>query len=111
VSKVTSNTDIWFKRVSKYIDESDASIVRELSLEEVLAIYDECLMPGSSSNRKKLSYHFISQQLLTETLLPLEAQAPYILVEDENLFKIGLAISAAAVPVRHVHGCETNSRL
>ncbi|KAI0698094.1 LuxS/MPP-like metallohydrolase [Cytidiella melzeri] len=77
-------------------DETDARAVRVLDLEEVLAAYDEYLIPDVSASRKKLSYQLISQQLSADAQV---APANQVVVEDESLFKAGLACSAAALPM------------
>ena len=87
-------------------DEMDASVVRELTLGEVLAVYDTFLMPGDSAERKKLSYHLLSQQV-AEDVQPTSGQV----VVDEALFKAGLAYSAAALPVasfKVVRACDVS---
>ena len=65
-------------------------------------------MPDGSAN-KKLSYHLISQQLSADANP--YARPPYVDVKYEGLFKAGLTISAAAVPVANVFGHEASSRL
>lgn len=61
----------------------------------MLAAYDDFLLPGGSAHRKKLSYHLVSQQLADEV----QPGPEQVVVDDEALFKAGLACSAAALPV------------
>jgi len=87
----------WSHIRSGYYDflrcENDVAIIRGISLESLLKVYD-CYLNPASQGRRKLAIYMYSHSVSPVTL-PADAT----LIEDEVLFKAGLATTAAAVPV------------
>ncbi|KAI8985011.1 LuxS/MPP-like metallohydrolase [Trametes punicea] len=93
--------------------ETDASVIRELPLEEVVRTYDALVRPSSGSQtRRKLSVHLASQQLHEEPPpTPSPAEPPQATLKvtlvaqgiagsaEESTFKAGLTCAPAAIPV------------
>ncbi|OBZ78124.1 Insulin-degrading enzyme [Grifola frondosa] len=77
-------------------NETDAAVIRTLSLGEVVDTFDTLVRPSSgSASRRKLSFQLISQQMREVPVLADGAT----LIGDESMFKASLACSPAAVPV------------
>ncbi|KAK7686016.1 hypothetical protein QCA50_010827 [Cerrena zonata] len=77
-------------------NESDASTVQTLSLQNILDTFDRYVHPSSRS-RKKLCTHVISQQLNAD--LDFERPEDVTLIKEESLFKAALPCSPTAVPI------------
>jgi len=91
----------WYHICSGYYDfvrhETDAATIRDLTLQEIVDAYNAFLHPKSPS-RRKLSVHMRSRNLES----PFPPAEGSVLIEDEALFKAGLTVSPAAVPVEAV---------
>ena len=97
-------------------DEADAAVVEALTLDELLAAYDACVLPGAPA-RRKLSVQLVSQQLaeapppppgssdggarlLAEDLArPADDDGQRAFARAESAFKAGLACAPAAAVV------------
>ncbi|KAF8525603.1 LuxS/MPP-like metallohydrolase [Hysterangium stoloniferum] len=91
------SNEFWSHIRSGYCDflrrENDVATTREISLESLLQVYD-CYLNPASQGRRKLAIYMYSHSVSPATL-PADAT----LVDDEVLFKAGLATTAAPVPV------------